>query len=149
MFKTILFDSKGIYSGWKEYSTEPKSLPKNEYLVATDAFEQKEFLMLSNGTPVISNIAFQKAIISKAKAIVEEILLDKAIQMGYTSVAMLLSYAEDNTNPVWQAEGIDFRRYRTLTWMKFHELENTTLTLRKKFWSKKELVSVLPVFEKS
>lgn len=53
--------------------------------------------------------------------------LNRAAQaLGYDSMASAVSYAEDDTVPVWQAEGRALRAWRSTCWSTFYGLTSGT-----------------------
>ena len=146
MFKTILFTAEGKYNGWKERSQKPAVLDAGEQHCTEEQFAQKECLQLVKGRVVYSKSVFEQTIIEDAKKKVTLIIDSQAKSMGYDSHLDILSYADDKTSHVFQGEAISFRTWRTNVWTKYIEVENTTLLLKKRKWTKEEIFEVLPVF---
>ena len=138
MFKTILFTTSGKYNGWKERSQKPTELESGEHHCTESEFAQKECLQFSKGKIVYSKSALEQTIIDDAKKLVTLIIDGQAKSMGYDSHLDILSYADDKTSPTFQSEAISFRTWRTNVWTKYIEIENTTLLLKKRKWTKEE-----------
>lgn len=52
-----------------------------------------------------------------------QVHLNRAAQVfGYEGIDRAISYAEDDVNPQWQAEGKAFRTWRSQVWQAFHRL---------------------------
>lgn len=146
MFKTLLFTSDGHYSGWKERSEEVAVLSTGEHRCTEEQFFQKEYLTFTKGKIKYSKDLFDQTIVIDAKKKVSLMIDAQAKKMGYDSHLDILSYADDKTSPVFQAEAIAFRVWRTNVWTKYIELENTELLLKKAIWTEQELATALPAF---
>jgi len=124
MFRTVVFSPDGKYSGWKEYSNLPEKLDTNEVRISDRQWEDKESLILIDGRTYVSKQQTNKIANIHFSKLVNDLLDAQAIELGYDSTLTIVSFSDDDANPVWQAEAKAFKVWRSQVYNALHSIQN-------------------------
>lgn len=109
------------------FSTEIHSqIPEDKIEITKEYYDEifqglssgGKIVFASGGYPIIEFPAYDQsyALIEAAKVAVQKHMDDKARSKGYDNIASAVTYAEEDSVPSFQAEGIAFRKWRSLVW---------------------------------
>lgn len=140
MYKTVLFNSMGEYSGYKEYSHEQDTLEPNEYSVTDDLWAVKESLTVICGVVVyLEKVNYDLNRKNFLKVFVE-VIEEQARQLNFNTSSDIVSYLHDDETIALQKQAKVFIKWRASVWRCFDLLVKDESKLQLNFDEVKSLL---------
>lgn len=150
---TMLYSpsTKGFYS-----SKIHKNTPKDSVEISNEEYESlmqaqflgKEIIPGENGKPnAVDRGTSPEEIKLNLTNKVQFFIDSKAQSFGYSDIKTAVTYAEENSVPKFQIEGLAFRKWRSLVWEKCYLILSEVQSGQRDIPTAEELISELPLLE--